>query len=109
LRKRVHIIGQRGRWLAEVEGQMLPVLHHSWRRGPNEYFDPMSDAKIDGAQYTEFVAALRGGTQAVIQKDAKGSLDRDGYVGVFSYRDLDIGTDGSIRLIVTDRIADPSN
>lgn len=104
---RTKISGQRGRWLAEVNGTWLAVLHDTWRVGPTGYYDPMEGAKLDGKRYSEFVAALRAHDAVVLQKDKEGSFEREAYIGVFGFTDLDVGADGAIRLTLTKRLADP--
>jgi hypothetical protein len=106
--RRVNIHGERGRWLAEVEGAWLAVIHTTWRQGATGYHDPMAGAKIDGARYTEFVQALRDHDRVVIQRDKPGTFDRDGYVGVFKFTSLEIRPDGAVSLILTERLADPA-
>ena len=106
--KRVSIQGARGRWVAKVEGTWLGVIHASWRRGPTGYLDPMPGAKVDGKRYAELVEALRDHDKVVLQRDTDPiSLARDGYVGVFHFKDLIVGADGSIGLTLTSRYADP--
>lgn len=108
--RRVHIHGERGRWVAEVDGRWLAVLHNSWRAGPTGYFDPMDGASVGGARYAELVGALRDHDEAVIQRDkSRDDFSRAGYVGVFRFKDLAIGQDGSIRLTLVERTADPLN
>ncbi len=105
--KRVKITGERGRWIAEAEGHWLAVLHTSWRKFPNGYFDPMTGAKVDGKRHAEFVEALRREPFVILQRDKPGSLDRDGYVGIFTFENLQIGADGSVGLTLIARYADP--
>ena len=105
---RMKIVGRRGRWLADAGGEALPVLHGNWRVPPDRYRDPMDGVDADGAKYVEYVAALRAGDRAIIQRDAgPDDLSRAGYVGVFRYADLEIGEDHSIALRLTERIASP--
>ena len=105
--KRVKILGERGRWTAEVDGKRLAVIHDTWRVGSTGYHDPMEGAKIDGKRYQEFVEALRGHPEVILQRDGKGSFARDGYIGVFAFTNLSINADGSIDLQLTNRVADP--
>jgi hypothetical protein len=106
--KRVKISGERGRWVAEAEGRWLPVVHTTWRRGMTGYFDPMSGAKVDGKRYAEFIDALRRETFVVVQRDKPGTFERGGYVGIFAFKDLVIGDDGSVSLTLVSRYADPA-
>ena len=100
------ITGHRGQWTADVEGRELGVLHTSWREGVTGYFDPMEGAKADGAKHARLAEALRSNDLAVMQRDTPGDpgLSRDGYIGIFSYKDLQIGDDGSVRLTLVDRV-----
>jgi hypothetical protein len=82
---------------------MLPVIHNTWRRGETGYFDPMLEAKLDGKRYSEFVEALRSENLVIMQRDKKGSLEREGYIGIFEFGDLEIGKDGSIKLTLLSR------
>ncbi len=100
------IVGARGQWTAEVDGVEMAVLHTTHRQGLRDYFDPMEGGPVDGAKHARLVAALRAGNVAVMQRDKPGDpgLARDGYVGLFSFKDLEIGDDGSIRLTFVDRV-----
>lgn len=69
----------------------------------------MNGAKLDGKRYQEFVEALRNEPLVVMQRDVPGKFDRDGYIGVFTFKDLSIGKDGSIGLSLVERYADPKN
>ena len=102
----VHIQGKRGAWTAEVEGRHLAVLHSTWRQGPSDYHDPMLGVRLDGKRYGDLVDALKAHDLVVVQKDAGENLDRAGYVGVFRFKDLLIGTRGEISLTLTERYAD---
>ena len=103
--KRVKIRGERGRWLAEAEGRWLPVIHNTWRQGRDGYHDPMQGTK--GKRYEEFVEALRAQDLVILQKDVEGTFFRDSYIGIFAFKNLDIGNDGSISLTLVSRYADP--
>jgi hypothetical protein len=109
MRRRVKITGKRGHWLAEAEGRWLPVIHNSWRQGPNNYLDPMTGVSVDGKRYRDYVDALRGSDLVILQRDASAQLERDGYIGIFHFKDLILGEDGSIGLTIIDRYADPAN
>ena len=100
------ITGGRGQWTADVDGVEMGVLHNTHREGTTGYFDPMDGAKLDGAKHDRLVAALQAGDVAVMQRDTPGdpALSRDGFVGLFSFKDLEIGEDGSIRLTFVDRV-----
>ena len=105
------IIGARGDWTAEFEGVRLAVIHRHWWTPPDKYFDPMTGAKIDGARYQAYVAALRAYNRVVMQRDDPRrtdtplglTLDRRGYIGVFNFDNLMIHTDGSIEMRITGR------
>lgn len=100
------IAGARGQWTADVEGVEMAVLHNSWRVGTTGYFDPMDGFGRDGKKHADLVRALEAGDIAVIQRDKSGdpALSRDGYVGLFRFKDLEIGENGSIRLTLVDRV-----
>ena len=99
------IVGHRGQWTADVDGQELAVLHNTWRVGTTGSHDPMERAKTDGAKHKRLTEALAANEVAVMQRDGTDDgLSRDGYIGLFSYRDLEIGDDGSIKLVLVDRI-----
>jgi hypothetical protein len=106
--KRVKITGERGRWVAEAEGRWLPVIHTTWRRGMTGYHDPMAGVRTDGKRYTEYVDALRRETHVIVQRDKSGTFERDGYVGIFTFKDLVVGDDGSVSLTLVARYADPT-
>lgn len=99
------IVGHRGQWTADVDGRELAVLHTTYRQGPTGYFAPPDPAN-SGAKFDRLRQALEGNDVAVIQRDAPDDpgLARTGYVGLFSYKDLEIGVDGSIRLTLVDRV-----
>ncbi len=106
--RRLRITGARGDWTADVEGVRLPVIHTTWRDGPNKYRDPMVGEKLDGKRYQGYVELLLRSTEVVLQRDADPqSLARNGYVGVFSFVDLDVEAGGAISLNLTKRVADP--
>ena len=71
------------------------------------YYDPMVGAKLDGKRYLDFISALRAHNLVVMQRDVPGSFTRDGYIGVFHFKDLVVGDDGSITLELTSRYASP--
>ena len=99
------IVGHRGQWTADVGGQEMAVLTNTWRVGKTGYHDPMEGAKVEGAKHKRLTEALAANDVAVMQRDAgDGSFSRNGYIGLFSYRDLEIGEDGSIKLVLVDRI-----
>jgi hypothetical protein len=99
------IVGHRGQWTADVAGRELAVLHSTWRVGTNGYHDPMEKAKTDGAKHKRLTDALTANDVAVMQRDAADDgLSRDGYIGLFSYKDVEIGDDGSITLTLVDRV-----
>jgi hypothetical protein len=102
----VTITGARGDWIADVDGERLAVVHDTWWTGRDAYRDPMVDVDLTTKRYTEYVEKLRGSDRVVVQRDkGKGSLERDGYVGVFSFRDLEIDPEGPVAMRLTARIA----
>jgi hypothetical protein len=107
--RRVRITGERGRWIAFADGRWLAVIHSTWRRGLTGYLDPMTGAKTDGKRYEEYLEALQRESEVIVQKDKPGTLDRAGYVGIFTFRDLFVGDDGSVGLTLIARVADPQN
>ncbi len=68
----------------------------------------MTAAKTDGKRYAEYVDALHREPMVIIQRDKPNSFERDGYVGIFYFKDLKVGEDSSIRLTLTARYADPA-
>ena len=67
----------------------------------------MTGAKTDGKRHAEYVEALRRESFVILQRDLDATLARDGYVGIFSFKDLEIGADGSVSLTLVSRYADP--
>jgi len=106
MRRTVHVLGARGDWTAEVEGQRLAVIHSRWRVGRSGYLDPMDGANRDGKRYADFLKALQENDLVVVQRDVPGTFDRDGYVGVFRFKDLVVGASGQISLSLVERYAD---
>ncbi|MDW4549893.1 hypothetical protein R5H32_11060 [Defluviimonas sp. D31] len=106
--RRVKINGVRGRWVAEVEGKWLAVLHHLHRRGANGYEAAILPEHIGTKRLDDLLTALRENDLAVIQRDADpDTMARDGYVGVFRFTDLLIDKNTGISLRFTERYADP--
>lgn len=107
--RRVAIGGERGRWVAEVEGRWLAVIHHSLREGPTGYRAAIAPEHPGQKRFQEFVAALEAHDLVVVQRDKDPvSLARNGYVGVFRFADLNIDLDSlvlTLRLVA--RYADP--
>lgn len=107
----VKITGERGRWLAEVEGQWLAVLHDShWNFHNHSYHAPLRPEDRGTKRCEEFLAALRAHPLAVMQRDAPatdtGSLARTGYIGVFRFGGLVI-TEDHLSLTLSERYASP--
>lgn len=99
------ITGHRGQWTADVAGVELAVLHSTWRVGVTGYFDPMTEINTDKEKHKRLAKVLADNDVAVMQRDAGDDpLTRDGYAGLFSYKDLEIGQDGSISLTLVDRV-----
>ena len=102
----VKITGARGDWIADVEGERLAVIHDTWWSGKNVYRDPMTGVDVETKRYTDYVEKLRESDRVVVQRDkGQGSLERDGYVGVFSFKDLQVDPAGPIEMTLTARIA----
>ena len=108
--RRVKITGARGRWVAEVEGRMLAVLHSTHMQPGGQLFAPFDDGDPRGrARYEEFQEALRNHELVVIQRDRSATdFTRNGYVGVFRFSDLEIDYASGISLRLTERYADPA-
>ena len=101
----MRIVGRRGEWTADVEGRELAVLHNTHRVGARSYVDANRADVAASEKQARLVAALIENDMAVLQRDADAETRaRDGFIGIFSYKDLDIGEDGSIRLTFVDRI-----
>ena len=82
------------------------MIHGTWWTGKDAYRDPMVDVDVTLKRYVDYVAKLRESDRVVMQRDkGKGSLDRDGYVGVFSFRDLDVDPLGPVSLRLIGRVA----
>ncbi len=102
----VTIASGRGDWIADVDGERLAVVHDTWWTGKDVYRDPMVDVDVTTKRYIEYVAKLRESDRVVVQRDkGNGNLDRSGYVGVFSFRDLDVDPAGPITMRLTARVA----
>lgn len=71
------------------------------------YYDPMTGAKLDGKRYIDFLTALRNNDLVVMQRDVPGTFTRDGYIGIFYFENLVVGSDGSVSLQLTERYANP--
>jgi hypothetical protein len=105
--RRVHILGKRGQWVAEVEGRLLAVLHNSHWTPPAAYRAPIRPQDLGGAKLRGLLDALQRQPLAVMQRDKGPNLDRDGYVGVFAFSGLAV-TDEAITLTIDGRYADPA-
>ena len=104
----VRINGVRGRWVAKVEGKWLGVLHNTQRLGLDRYEAPILPEHIGSKRLLDLEGALREHDLVVIQKDEnETNLARNGYVGVFYFKDLIFDPDHGIRLTFTDRYASP--
>lgn len=107
--RRVRISGERGRWVAEVEGRWLGVLHHTLREGKNGYRAPIAPEHPGQKRFEELIDALKTHDLAVVQRDADPvTLARNGYVGVFRFKDLEVDLETlELRLQLVERYADP--
>lgn len=104
----VKIHGERGRWVADVEGKQLAVIHHTLRVPPNRYVAPILAEHVGSKRLAEFERALRENCLVIIQRDKDAvSLARDGYVGVFHFTDLKFDENSEMSLTLTDRYASP--
>lgn len=111
--KKPAIKGVRGKWTAEYEGLTLPVIHNlrvTWTDRPPTYSDDFDQAR-KGKSAADWVAAFDNPNQWVIVqrgvKDADGNetRERDGYVGVFKFANLDLKDGFGCDLNLVDRIA----
>lgn len=75
------------------------MLHSTWRVGTTGYHDPMAAAKAEGDKHRRLTAALAANEVAVMQRD-----DDSSNIGLFSYKDLQLGEDGSITLTLVARV-----
>jgi hypothetical protein len=102
----VTITGARGDWIADVDGTKVAVIHDTLWTGRDAYRDPMDGVDIEAKRYKEYVAILREADRVVVQRDkGNGNLERAGYVGVFSFRDLEIDPAGPVAMRLTGRVA----
>lgn len=102
----VKITGGRGDWIADVDGERLAVIHDTWWTGKDAYRDPMEGVDVASKRYVEYVAKLQESDRVVVQRDkGDGNLDREGYVGVFSFKDLVVDPAGPIEMRLTARVA----
>jgi hypothetical protein len=104
----VAITGARGDWIVDVEGEKLAVIHNTWWTGKNAYRDPMVGVDVGGKRYLDYVAKLQETDQVVVQRDrGNGNLERDSYVGVFSFSHLSVDPAGPVEMKLVARIANP--
>ena len=105
--KLVRITGSHGRWVANVEGHFLAVLHSTFWTPPNDYFAPSDRAHKPGSNdYLSFVKALETYDLVVMQKDADpNTLSNAGYLAVFCFSKLKFHPTG-IGLSIIKRYAD---
>lgn len=104
----VVITGARGDWIVDVEGERLAVIHNTWWTGRDAYRDPMEGVDVSSKRYLDYVARLKETDRVVVQRDkGNGSLARDGYVGVFSFRRLAVEPAGPIEMQLVARVANP--
>lgn len=90
-----------------VQGRRLAVLHATWRSGMTGYRHPMRGAKIEGQRYAADPAALTSETLVVVRKDRPGMPEKGGYVGVFTFTDLDVAESAAVSLRLAACYADP--
>ncbi len=103
----VAITGGRGDWIVDVEGEPLAVIHDTWWTGKDAYRDPMVGIDVGSKRYLDYVARLRETDRVVVQRDKDGSLARDGYVGVFTFRHLEVEPAGPVEMKLVARVANP--
>ena len=90
-----------------VEGRRPAVLHPTWRIGMTGYRDPMSGAKSERQRYAACLAALTSENLVVVRKDKPETLERGGYVSVFTFKDLVVEKSAAASLTLVARPADP--
>jgi hypothetical protein len=90
-----------------VQGRRLAALHATWRSGMTGYRDPMRGAKIEGQRYAACLAALTSENLVVVRKDKPETLERGGYVSVFTFKDLVVEKSAAASLTLVARPADP--
>ena len=106
--KRVSINGKRGRWVAEAAGRWRAVLRHTLWVGADRSEAPIMPEHVGDRRPGELEQALRENDPAVIQRDKDAvSLARNGYVGVFRFKDLIIDYKHGLKLTLTEHCADP--
>lgn len=104
---RVTVKGSRADWIAAAGADRLPVIHDTWYGKAGAYHDPMTDADQEGKYYKAFVTLLGQTDRVIMQRDkTPGSQERDGYIAVFKFQDLELHEDGAVTLKVTERVAD---
>lgn len=104
----VAITGARGGWIVDVEGEKLAVIHDTWWTGSNVYRDPMVGVDVHARRYLDYVARLQETDRVVVQRDkGKGSLERDSYIGVFSFSNLSVDPAGPVEMKLVARTANP--
>jgi hypothetical protein len=98
----------RGRWVADVEGRLLGVLHHTQRVGLDKYQAAILPEHLGSKRLAELERALRENEHVVVQRDKDSvTLARDGYVGVFTFKDLVFDPDEGLKLTFTGKYAEP--
>ncbi len=104
--KRVNIHPERGRWVPEVEGKWLANLHSSFRVGLDRYEAPIRPEDWGTKRLGELERALKENEPVVVRKD-KGpdDLSRDGYIGVFRFKDLIFDAEQGLKLTFVARYA----
>jgi hypothetical protein len=111
VRRFVKIHGQRGHWLAEVEGRWLAVLHNSFRDTRTGIYRASISPEHPGQKRFEaLVAALADNDLVVMQIDKdRHSLARKGYAGVYRFLDLrvDLDDEMTLSLKITEKYAEP--
>lgn len=81
--------GTIGSWYAEVDGELLPVVHRYWAQKMPLYYDP--EARPGELQFDEFIEQIKSKGRAILQIDkepyknveGKAVLMRHGYIAVF--------------------------
>ena len=72
-------------------GERLAVIHDTWWSGRTSTAIRWSASTSRASAIVDYVSKLRESDRVVVQRDkGTGSLECDGYVGVFSFKDLQV-------------------
>ncbi|WP_299873081.1 hypothetical protein [uncultured Sulfitobacter sp.] len=106
--KLVKIVGSIGSYTADVDGCQLGVIHQTFYRPDGSYRHPFLKADFESFKVQNLISALKKYDLVVMQRDKDPeTLARDGYVGVFRFKDFAADPDNGLSLKITARYADP--